>query len=564
MQCAADAALEVERHAVDVEAGLGPEQFHDQARRDAALEADPAQRVLVDHVADLAGHDVYDIGIVPDGLGGDFFGTDFHAVDAVAGFGIEGHERAVIPVVLREGIQVSRAAAPVGNDVGVERVGVDADAAAGVVDEDIVDDDGLGAAHEDRGPEARPGRIPQQSVAERRSGPPEVELEQAVGDANLRLLDFNRIEAVEAARDGGRAAGVLHDDVVEADLAVGIEEQAAPVAGRGTDLPAAAVGEERAGQVLQTGPGAVGAVRRVGKRREDDRTGCRTLGNDLRVAHLGLNAGAAEFEDDPGIDDERGARSGGPAGVQGVVGVGFVVAAGVAVDEQVLGQDVDDVGVRNAGGNPQGIDRLARGGADADEEPVDRVVGQVVAVHVGPEAIRRSGETVGVGRNGCAGAQGDGVEPDRRPGEELGSRVGVGDGDRGKRLQHGVFVDLAAAVGQIGLVDRIQKDAVPLPILRLHVRALLVDDAAPIAGQDTGEIQRIAAAADGVIEQRSEDHAVAGSAQNLQRAAAEIDIGSRVPHVDHRTVQLDHGPGVDHHGDPLRDDERRAVGFCAA
>ena len=145
-------------------ARIRAEEFHDQAGVVAALQAQAAVGVQVGN-GDVAFHDVNDVGIVPDRLRGEHAGADQHAVEAVVLQNVAAHQGAEIAVVLREGIERARGPAPIVDQVGVERIDVDADhgrAVAGhavrgraaidvVVQERIVDDHGLGAQDIDRG-----------------------------------------------------------------------------------------------------------------------------------------------------------------------------------------------------------------------------------------------------------------------------------------------------------------------------------------------------------------------------------------------------------------------------
>ena len=119
---------------------------------------------------------------------------------------------------------------------------------------------------------------------------------------------------------------------------------------------------------------------------------------------------------------------------------------------------------------------------------------------------------------------------------------------------------MAAAVSEIGLIDRVQKDAIPQPVFPLNIGALVEDEPPPVARVRACQIQGVAIAPHGIIEERRENHVVAGRAQHLQRSARTVDTGQRVAHVNGRAVQLDHRAGVNHDRHPLGNDEGCSVG----
>ena len=142
------------------ETGVRAEKFHHEAGVVAALQAEAAVGLQVGN-RDLALHDVDDVGVVPDRLRGKHAAADEHAIEAVVLENVASHQGAEVAVVLRERIQAARGPSPIVDQVGIERIDIDADhgrAVAGrftpieiVVEERIVDDHRLGAEDVDRG-----------------------------------------------------------------------------------------------------------------------------------------------------------------------------------------------------------------------------------------------------------------------------------------------------------------------------------------------------------------------------------------------------------------------------
>ena len=285
---AADAIGDVERDSIDGKSGAGPEELDDQTRAGAALQSDRAKGVLIDDVVNRAGDDMDNVGVIPDGLRRDFLGANFHAVHGVARFGVARNQRPAVLIVYGNRVERPRAVAPIGDDVIIQRVGIDADDVSLIVQELVVDNHWLGAANENRRP-----IIPQKAVAISRCRTAGIVLEQSVGNADIGLLNLNRIKRVKAAGNRHRAARVLNDCMVDAALAVGIEEDSAPIA-RGRCGRCVVAGEERSS----------GTVGIVVNRRENNGIGARSLGDQLRRTDVRLNCRTAHLENDTGVDHE--------------------------------------------------------------------------------------------------------------------------------------------------------------------------------------------------------------------------------------------------------------------
>ena len=74
----------------------------------------------------------------------------------------------------------------------------------------VVQDDRLGAANEDRG-----RRVLTNTVAGAAGLAVRVEIDHAVGNADVRLVDLHGVEAVETAFDGRQTAGVGDQGIIQ-------------------------------------------------------------------------------------------------------------------------------------------------------------------------------------------------------------------------------------------------------------------------------------------------------------------------------------------------------------
>jgi len=210
---------------------------------------------------------------------------------------------------------------------------------------------------------------------------------------------------------------------------------------------------------------------------------------------------------------------------------------------QVFGDHVDDVVVIEPGRYRELVQRFAVPGADADQQAVDRVAGHGIAVDVRAEPAVAVIEAVRVRRDGGPGAGGDRVEGDGGPGLFQVNRRIV-------RLDR-IHDDFAAAVTQVGLVDRVQENP-----SRLQVRRIAEHQTTPIAWLGR-LVVRVRVAAKGIVVIGAEQDGVVRSAEDLERAAAAVDVRDRRADVDIRLAQLEQGPFVDHqrgalgYGDPV-------------
>ena len=144
---------------------------------------------------------------------------------------VASHQGAEIAVVLRECVEGARGPPPVVDQVGVERIDVDADhgrAVAGraaaieiVVQEGVVDDHRLGAEDIDR---ARAVGAPAGAVGigARRRGAVGIVFDEAIRNPQLALAGFDRVEGGKTALDARQAARKRDHGVVDADLGNGI------------------------------------------------------------------------------------------------------------------------------------------------------------------------------------------------------------------------------------------------------------------------------------------------------------------------------------------------------
>ena len=176
---APDPVIDVELIPGRREAGVGPVELDHEARPRPALEPHARGGVEVFH-PDLALEHVDDVGVVPDGLGGDLLAADVHAQNGTAASCGRDHVAAdERPLIVVEG---RKPAAPAGAPAGVgqprlaQRIGVDAHDRAGILPEVVAHDDRLGPADEDRR-----RRVAAAAVAATRGEASGVPLDAAVG-----------------------------------------------------------------------------------------------------------------------------------------------------------------------------------------------------------------------------------------------------------------------------------------------------------------------------------------------------------------------------------------------
>ena len=344
-------------------------------------------------------------------------------------------------------------------------------------------------------------------------------------------MGLEDVEARDPALDRRRAAAEADIGLIDARRRTGVEHDAGPVASRG-NIGLVAVGVER----------AAGTEPVVREAREDHPAAGQAFGIEPRRAAAEFDPRADEFHDDARIDREAASVAG------AVLARDPHVPARPAVDHEIFGRDIDDVGALEPRGHGEPRESLARIRLDADEDAVDRVVREAIPTQFRSDASVGIVERVGVGRDRGAGALGDRVERDRRTGAlEL---------DRRERLELGIDHDLAAAEAELGVRDGVDERAP-----RGDVGILAQDDAAPLATGRHGP-DAVAVTAHRVVVVRREPHLPAGRAEHLERGSrARRGGGERgTAHVDHGAAELEDGALVDHGRDPRRHVERRPVG----
>ncbi len=242
--------------------------------------------------------------------------------------------------------------------------------------------------------------------------------------------------------------------------------------------------------------------------------------------------------------------------------------AGRAVQIEVVGDHVDQVGVVEAAGDGH-RPRLAAGdGIDVQSDGIRRVADDPVAGELGAdphvigrkraqELVRRGVEvalleTVRRGRDRRIGVLGQAVVRDRGP--------GVDDVDRVDHAQFGIHQDLAAAVLDLSVIDIVQEDALPFgrqpSVGRIDVVAEF--QPAPVAALRRG-LQRVRVHAQRLVLIRREDHALIRDPQHLQSAVAAVDRRRGAAHADPGSAQLEQGAGVDHQRHVAGDVQLHAV-----
>ena len=284
-------------------------QLDHQAGVRGTLQSQAAERVLVVE-ADRSGlDDVDDVGVVPNGLRRDFRRTNFHPQDAaetseVVVHAIQADQRTLVIRELSEGLRGAGGSARIGDVDGSQRVDVDADDAAVVVVEDVVDDDRLRALDEhDR---AVVARAEVSGAAIRAVG---VEFKGAVGEAEIGLMSFQRGKVGVATGDRNVAAAVSDVGVIQVRSAPLTEEQPAPIS---LDRCNGTV----AGRIEGAARSAVTVVL---QRREDHRQRAIAFRDQLRRAAFTFDSGIIELHHDTRIDGQSPAQTAGEhaAGLRG-------------------------------------------------------------------------------------------------------------------------------------------------------------------------------------------------------------------------------------------------------
>ena len=169
---------------------------------------------------------------------------------------------------------------------------------------------------------------------------------------------------------------------------------------------------------------------------------------------------------------------------------------------QRLADDVGEVGVVEASANIQLVGRLpVRCQANANQQSVDRVVGEIITMNVRPDAIERIIKAIWVGRDRSVRAESDSGKGDRR--------TFIDDMNRRKHRRGS-----AAAVTQICLINAVQEEVTPVLVTGIaivHVRIATEDDSTPVTW--SWEPPRaVGIAADRIVMIRGQIHRVVGCA----------------------------------------------------
>ena len=486
----ADAIVHFEGHAGRSKPGHGPVELHYQALVRPALESQSAEGVVVrydDLVVDHMDH----VGIVPDDLGRERSATDLHAVDVVLGQMVSDDQRAVVIGVLLGRFDPASAASPIGLHGRVQCVDVDTDYGAFIASENVIGDHRLGAPNEDRR-----GSRPHASVSITPTAA-RIVVDHAIGDSHIRLLDFDGIEEVEVPFDGGLTAGVGDERMVDATLGDRGEVQAGPIPRHGARTQRIHRRDERSGCPVTS----------IQQRGKDHGIAEVPLGNQLGT-DFGLNACPIQFDDDTGIDCQSRIGSRQQPGGSRVL----PRSAGGPGDDQVLGNQVDDVDIIEAGIDFEFVCLLPFEGVDANENTVERIIHQVIAVDIGPYTVVVGREGVGlelrvleavwIPRQGRIGALNDRIRGDRGSGFD--------HVDRRVHATEGIHLDLPTAVAHVRMVDVVQKDAFIFQdrAVECPIQILPKDETTPVTLLGQGRSLRLAVAADLLVVERGEVDAV--------------------------------------------------------
>ena len=248
----------------------------------------------------------------------------------------------------------------------------------------------------------------------------------------VALVHLEDIEVCEGAFDRCLSAAVAEVGMVDAGLGAGVDHDAAPVAG-GPHVGQVAVGVERAARAEAV----------VAEAREDDGLARGALGDELGNATLEFDAGALKLHDHARIDRQAAARTG------RVDAPGAQIAADATVDEQVVLEDIDDVGAPQPCGHVEPFGLAAQRRFDLDEQAVNRVIEKPVAAEFRTDTAIRLFEAVRVGGDGGSSTLADGVEQKRRTGRL--------QRDRCEGIELRIDPHLSAAVGERGLGDRVDE-----------------------------------------------------------------------------------------------------------
>ena len=362
---AADPVVDFLRRPGGRETRVGTVQLHYQGLLEAALQPESAVGVVIRHHDFVAQH-VHDVRIVPDGFGGQGAAADLHAVDLVIAQAVSADQGAMVVGVAFDRLDLAGAAAPVGRDLRFHRIGVDADHRPLVTAEDVLRNHRLRPAHENRGADGGTASV---AVAVAAVG---VVFQHTVSNPHVGLVDFDGVEAGEATLDGGGAAGIGDQRAVDARPGNGPEVQAAPIARRGS----------AAGRVLRRDKRSAGPVTAVQQGSERHLPLERAFGDELGP-DLGFDPCPGHLDDYAGIDRQPGVES--RLQLQ-CVRIPLRTARG-PLDDHVLRDHVDDVGVVEAGVDLELVHGAPGGRVDPHEDAVEGVLYKVIAVDLRPHSL---------------------------------------------------------------------------------------------------------------------------------------------------------------------------------
>ncbi len=490
MYCAADAVIDVEWISVGCKTGSGAVQLNHKTLGRLTLEPQCTVGVMIGN-GNRLGHKVYDVGVVPDTLGGQCARTNDQSVDVVMDQAVTAEERTLVSKFLFVQIDAISRSSGIVNQYVVERVHINANSRAKwIVANDVVDDGRLRSTNKDRRwtvVATSKARLQAIVISVNRVETTGTQLDNAVGNSSVRAMNLDWVECAEPAFQTSFTTGVSNDRVIEAEsgkvtsintgpitstglnrctLVVGVKVAASTVAnvaqGSEDDLVTIfAFGEQirthhqldncvlalddrsRINSKSSIGPSPQALIRFIQFTASDRsiiderRAGTVDLGNQYVRANTTRRAaieatgnealeiqGGGQVIDNhlPNIQLVEGIRVAGNGdrhrrigsrcfGVRFVNECDAIVvgsrlqnsadrtrlridqlgwrckriedrAAGLSVNDQILLQDVNDVGIVEPTRHVQSFQLVASQGVDADEHTVDRVVDQAVSINV--------------------------------------------------------------------------------------------------------------------------------------------------------------------------------------
>ena len=242
-------------------------------------------------------------------------------------------------------------------------------------------------------------------------------------------------------------------------------------------------------------------------------------------------------------------------------------SAGRPLDQQILAEYVDDIGIVEPSRHGHRPDRVSGWCLDANEQSVDTVSKHRILIDIGTDTVIVGGEcdflmtrsvevglfkTIRTRRDRGIGTARDRVEGDCRPRVDDVNWID----DLGDRVND----DISATIADVGIIDVVQEDAF-FVIDKVSVAAIVIiaeEQTAPVSRQRCrGERESVRA--DRLVVIGREEDIVLRGAENLQRSAAAIDARCRTANADSCSTQLKHSAFVDHHGHTTRNLQCRSV-----